>query len=75
MKEVAERLGNTPAISRKCYIHPAVVEAFLDRSLAARLTGTGTAKGKDRPPGLAAEEWALMRLLHQRQALVERHAA
>jgi DNA topoisomerase-1 len=26
---VAERLGNTPAVCRKCYVHPAVVEAFL----------------------------------------------
>jgi DNA topoisomerase-1 len=27
--EVAVRLGNTPAISRKCYVHPAVVDAYL----------------------------------------------
>lgn len=26
---VAEHLGNTPAICRKCYIHPAVMEGFL----------------------------------------------
>lgn len=26
---VAQRLGNTPAISRKCYVHPAVVESYL----------------------------------------------
>ncbi len=28
--EVAHRLGNTPAICRKCYIHPAVLAAFQD---------------------------------------------
>jgi DNA topoisomerase-1 len=27
---VAELLGNTPAICRKCYVHPAVIEAYLD---------------------------------------------
>jgi DNA topoisomerase-1 len=29
VKQVATRLGNTPAICRKCYIHPAIIEAFL----------------------------------------------
>jgi DNA topoisomerase-1 len=27
---VAKMLGNTPAICRKCYIHPAVLESYLD---------------------------------------------
>jgi DNA topoisomerase-1 len=27
---VAERLGNTRAVCRSCYIHPGVLEAFLD---------------------------------------------
>jgi DNA topoisomerase-1 len=30
---VAERLGNTPAVCRKCYIHPAVMDAYLDGGL------------------------------------------
>lgn len=33
VKEVARRLGNTPAVCRKAYIHPRVAEAFADRSL------------------------------------------
>jgi DNA topoisomerase I len=32
--EVALRLGNTPAICRKCYIHPEVIAAYLDGRLA-----------------------------------------
>jgi len=28
IREIAARLGNTPAVCRTCYIHPAVVEAF-----------------------------------------------
>jgi DNA topoisomerase-1 len=31
---VAERLGNTVAVCRKCYIHPAVFEAYLSGRLA-----------------------------------------
>ena len=30
VESVAARLGNTPTISRKCYVHPAVIEAYLD---------------------------------------------
>lgn len=28
VKAVAQRLGNTPAVCRACYIHPAVIEAY-----------------------------------------------
>ena len=34
VREVAQLLGNTPAICRKCYVHPAIVEAFLEGRLA-----------------------------------------
>lgn len=34
VKEVSKQLGNTPAICRKCYIHPAVLEGFLLGNLA-----------------------------------------
>ncbi len=34
---VAEVLGNTPAVCRKCYIHPAVLEAYLDGNLVEGL--------------------------------------
>ncbi|MBW3560538.1 MAG: DNA topoisomerase IB [Proteobacteria bacterium] len=36
-KTVAARLGNTPAVSRKAYIHPAVFEAYTDGVLAQEL--------------------------------------
>jgi DNA topoisomerase-1 len=36
IEEVAERLGNTPAICRKCYVHPEIVTAYLDGALAYR---------------------------------------
>lgn len=33
VKEVARQLGNRPAICRKYYVHPALLEAYLDESL------------------------------------------
>lgn len=53
---VAQRLGNTPAVCRKCYVHPAVVDAFLEGELEA-LPPTRARKG------LRREEVALLRFL------------
>jgi DNA topoisomerase I len=41
MKEVSGRLGNTPAVCRKSYVHPGVVECF-DRGDLRRLLGRST---------------------------------
>jgi DNA topoisomerase-1 len=37
VKATAQSLGNTPAVCRKAYIHPAVIEAYLDGSLIPKL--------------------------------------
>jgi DNA topoisomerase-1 len=59
IKGVAARLGNTPAVCRKCYIHPAVIEAYE--------SGTLTAQMQSQPPTarrrLNAEETALLAFL------------
>lgn len=55
---VARRLGNTPAVCRKCYVHPAVVEAFL----AGELSTLPAARARK---GLRREEAALLRFLQQ----------
>ena len=34
VERVAKNLGNTPAICRRCYIHPAIFEGFLDGTLS-----------------------------------------
>src|SRR5262245_60173068 len=58
---VAKRLGNTPAVCRKCYVHPAIVEAWMEGDTARALRGhTGG------PSALSAEESAVMALLRRR---------
>jgi DNA topoisomerase-1 len=37
IEAVARRLGNTVSICRRCYVHPAVVEAYLDGSIHSGL--------------------------------------
>lgn len=62
--EVARRLGNTPAVCRKAYVHPAVLALAEDEQAAAtlcrRLGESVRAHG-----GLQAGEWRLLRFLEQ----------
>src|SRR5207237_873215 len=37
IKNVAEQLGNTPAVCRKCYVHPAVLECYMGGELLKTL--------------------------------------
>jgi DNA topoisomerase-1 len=65
---VADRLGNTPAVCRKAYVHPDVIESYLDGSL----------DGSVRPArvrGLHADERALLALLRRRRRARGRTAA
>jgi len=66
IETVAERLGNTPAICRKCYVHPAVVEAYMDGSMLQALKQRAEQEMADSLPGLRSEEAAVLGLLQQR---------
>jgi DNA topoisomerase I len=61
---VAELLGNTPAVCRKCYVHPIIVEAYLNRTRIAGLNGTKALQ----PPNLRAAERAVLKFLHTRKS-------
>jgi DNA topoisomerase-1 len=37
VEAVAAQLGNTPAVCRRCYIHPAVIDGFMDGRLGREL--------------------------------------
>ena len=39
VETVARALGNTRTVCRRCYVHPAVIDAYLDGSLARTLEG------------------------------------
>jgi DNA topoisomerase-1 len=60
IKSVAERLGNTPAVCRKCYVHPHVVDTYLE-------AGVLSAPTKMRhTAGLLPEEVFVLALLRER---------
>ena len=62
VESVAERLGNTPAICRRCYVHPAVIEAYLDGSLRDALGS----RARRASGGLPPEEAAVLELVASR---------
>jgi len=71
IETVSEQLGNTPSICRKCYIHPAVINTYLEGSLAHTLKQRVEQEMADSLADLRAEEAAVMGLLQQHLAQVE----
>lgn len=60
VKGVAEQLGNTPAVCRKCYIHPGLLEAYASGALAPFIDALETG---ERCEDWWAVEGVLMRFL------------
>jgi DNA topoisomerase-1 len=66
IRETADNLGNTPAVARQAYVHPAVVDAYLDGRIRTALMTA--AEDTDDPPGATDpdEERAVVALLRAR---------
>ncbi len=60
VESVADRLGNTKAVCRKSYIHPAIIDAYLEGD-TIRLGRTGT-----NASWLSADERAVLAFLERR---------
>lgn len=67
IKTVAGQLGNTPAICRRCYVHPDVIAAHLDGSLLDVFSADPAAV-----PGLHRAERAVLTLLQRRSGKRQR---
>ena len=72
VEAVSKMLGNTPAICRKCYIHPAIFEGYLDGSLVEALKNRAEAMLGDASAGLTAEEVAVTAFLSRRLGSMEK---
>ena len=76
IKRVAERLGNTPSVCRKCYVHPAVLEHYLSdlpaaeaKSKIAEVKHEIEAEIQEHTHALRDEERTLLSLLEQKLVL------
>jgi DNA topoisomerase I len=66
IERVAGQLGNTKAVCRKCYIHPAVIESYLDGTLARALKRRTEQKLTEGLSRLRGDEAAVLALLQER---------
>ena len=67
IRQTARQLGNTPAVARGSYVHPAVLEAYLEGSIRGALVEA--AEEQATPPAATTprEEAAVRTLLRQRR--------
>ncbi len=66
IETVSKQLGNTPAVCRKSYVHPAVLESYLEGEFADVIASAGRDAGGDGAYDLPWEERMVMRLLQHR---------
>lgn len=74
IESVAEKLGNTPAVSRNSYVHPEVITAYLEGDLIREAKEEADRKLSEELEDLTPEEAAVFALLRQRLAEEERRA-
>lgn len=63
IKTVAEQLGNTPSVCRKCYVHPTILESYLNENLMK--ANAHSDKKKKRFRGLHAQEVVVLDILER----------
>ena len=68
IERVASHLGNTAAVCRRAYIHPAILDSYIDGSLLEFLKGRVEEALRDELHGLSSEEAAVLAFLQERLA-------
>ena len=71
IETVSAQLGNTPTICRKCYVHPDILNGYLDRSLTAETLKAVRSKRKQRIGMLSVEEASVLHFLETRKSEVK----
>jgi DNA topoisomerase I len=66
IQRVAARLGNTPTICRKCYIHPEILSTYIEGSLLLEVKEMAEAELRVDLADLKPEEAAVLTLLQSR---------
>jgi DNA topoisomerase-1 len=66
IEKVSARLGNTPSICRKCYVHPEVFSCYLDGGLLLEIKDEIETELREELPSLRPEEAAGLTLLQER---------
>lgn len=68
IESVSRRLGNTPTICRKCYVHPEVINSYLDGTMAETVKQMAEDELSEELATLPPEEAAVLAFLQRRLA-------
>ncbi|WOH67133.1 DNA topoisomerase IB [Bradyrhizobium sp. BWA-3-5] len=68
IEKVSARLGNTPTICRKCYIHPEVLNSYMDGNLVLEIKSKVENELRSAVENMKPEEAAVLALLRGRLA-------
>jgi DNA topoisomerase-1 len=74
IERVSEQLGNTPSVCRACYVHPEVIDRYLDGTMVEALSRRARGAGRG-AHALRAGEAAVLGLLQARLARERRSRA
>ena len=66
IESVAEKLGNTPSVCRKCYVHPAVLDAYMEGAVIEAMRERTEQELVEDLHALQPEEAAVLAMLQQR---------
>ena len=66
IERVASKLGNTPTICRKCYVHPEIMSSYVEGSLLLEVKKEVESELREDLAGLKPEEAAVLSLLEAR---------
>jgi DNA topoisomerase-1 len=66
VEAVAQELGNTPAVSRRSYVHPSVIDAYLDGNVVRQVRQRADRVLSESLDRLKPEEAAVLALLRRR---------
>ena len=65
VREIALQLRNTPAVCRRYYIHPAIIELVADGGFRQGMREARTQAGRKRSNGFSKDEAAVFGLLRK----------
>jgi DNA topoisomerase I len=68
IQAVSQRLGNTPSVCKKCYVHPAILESYMDKALVETLEQRAGKEISESLHELGPEEAAVLAFLEKRLA-------
>ncbi len=66
IESVSRMLGNTPAVCRKCYVHPSVIDSYMEGTLVHQLREEADEALAEELRDLKPEEAAVLALLQRR---------